>query len=136
MSSDLSQVRAYPRFPRLLIAESNFSTTESLINSFGDHRLDVEFDVCTSHPYAVRKLLATPYQLIISSASLAEMNDCRLLTHAQELQPFAPFVVAANAAERGVARRVLEQGAFDFLASPLDYEQTSGRSVWLCGTAS
>ena len=38
-----------PRFPRLLIAENNFSTTEPLIRALGDRRLDVDFDLCTSH---------------------------------------------------------------------------------------
>lgn len=119
-----SHSTSIPRFPRLLIAENSFSTTEPLIRAFGDKRLDVDFDLCTSRSNAVRKLLAAPYQLIISGAHFAEMDDCLLLKRAQELQPFVPFVVTANTSEKEVARRVLERGAFDLILSPLDHGQT------------
>jgi len=113
-----------PRFPRLLIAENNFSTTEPLIRALGDRRLDVDFDLCTSHSNAVRKLLAAPYQLIISGTHLAEMDDWLLLKRAQALQPFVPFVVTAGSSETEAARQVLERGAFDLILSPLDHGQT------------
>jgi DNA-binding NtrC family response regulator len=124
MGPDLSHVTSSARFPRILIAENNFSTTEPLVGAFGDRRLDVDFDLCTSHSNAVRKLLAAPYQLIISGAHLAEMDDCLLLKRSQALQPFVPFVVTASASEKEAARRVLERGAFDLIPSPLNHEQT------------
>ena len=124
MGPDLSHVTSPGRFPRLLIVENNFSTTEPLIRAFGDRRLDVDFDVCTTHVTAVRKLLAAPYQLIISGAHLAEIDDFLLLKRAQKLQPFVPFVVTASASEKERARRVLERGALDLMLSPLDHGQT------------
>ena len=124
MSSDLSRVISTGRCPRLLIAENNLSTAEPLIRAFGDRRLDVDFDLCTSQSNALRKLLAAPYQLIISGAHLAEMDDCLLLKRAQELQPFVPFVATASASDKEAARRVLERGALDLIFSPLDHRQT------------
>src|SRR5262249_8158908 len=124
MGPVLSHVTSIPRFPRLLIAENDVWTTEPLLRTFGDRRLDVDFDLCTSHSSAVRKLLAAPYQLIISGAHLAEMDDCSLLKRAQALQPFGPLVVTASASETGAARRVLERGAFDLILSPVDHRQT------------
>jgi DNA-binding NtrC family response regulator len=124
MGPDLSHVTSPGRFPRLLIVENNFSTTEPLIRAFGDRRLDVDFDACTTHGTAVRKLLAAPYQLIISGAHSAEIDDFLLLKRAQELQPFVPFVVTASASEKERARRVLERGALDLMLSLLDHGQT------------
>src|SRR5262245_11260939 len=106
-------------FPRLLIAENDFSTVESLIGTVGDRRLGVDFDVCTSPRGAVRKLLAAPYQLIISGVHLAEMDDFLLLTRTQALETFVPLVITASASEKESARQVLQQGAFDLISTPL-----------------
>ena len=110
--------------PRLLIAEKQFSAIEPLIRTFGDQRLDVDFDVCSSHRGAVGMLLASRYQLVISGAHLTEMEDFSLLKRTQALDPFVPVVVTADASEKESARRVLAQGAFDFISTPLDHEQT------------
>ena len=75
MGPVLSHSISTPRFPRLLIAENNFSTVESLLTTIGDRRLDLDFDVCTSHDGAMRKLFDSPYQLIISDVHLAETDD-------------------------------------------------------------
>jgi len=124
MDLDLSHVTSSGRLPRLLIAESNLSTFEPLIRAFRDERLDIDFDVCTSHWSAVWKLLASPYQLIISGVQLAERHDFLLVKRAQARQPFVPFVVTASASEKEGARRALNHGAFDLILTPLDHEQT------------
>ena len=112
--------------PRLLIAEKNFSTTESLMRTIGDNRLDVDFDVCTSYDHVVLKLFHSPppYQLVISSARLAEVNDFFLLQHNRNLQPFVPFVITSGASDTKSSRRALEKGAFDLIPTPLEHEQT------------
>ena len=113
-------------FPRLLIAENNFSTFESLIDTFGKSRLDLNFDLCTSRDGAMRKLLDCPYQLIISDAHLAEMDDFSLLkrSQARETMPFLITANASNTQEKESARRVLAHGAFDLISLPPKYEQT------------
>src|SRR5262245_18313272 len=112
------------RLPRVLIVESDFTVVEPLLHTFKDRRLDFDFDACTSSLTAVRKLLASPYQLIISGAHLAEMNDILLLKRTRALETFVPVVVTAGASERESARRVLTAGAFDLICTPLDHEQT------------
>jgi len=124
MDLDLSHVTSSGRLPRLLIVERNFSTFEPLIRTFRDERLDLDFDVCTSHWNVVWKLYASPYQLIISGVQLAAMDDFLLLKQAQMLQRVVPFVVTASASEKEVARRALKHGAFDLIPTPLDHEQT------------
>ena len=114
--------------PRLLIAENNFSTFESLIDTFGKSRLDLNFDLCTSRDGAMRKLLDSPYQLIISDAHLAEMDDFSLLKRSQARETFVPFLITASASdtqEKKSARRALEHGAFDLISLPLEFEQTT-----------
>jgi CheY-like chemotaxis protein len=128
MGPDLSHVTSSARFPRILIAENNFSTFESLIDTFGKGRLDLDFDVCTSRDGAMRKLLDSPYQLIISDAHLAEMDNFSLLKRTQTRETFVPFLITASASNRQdneSARRVLEHGAFDLLSLPLEFEQTT-----------
>src|SRR5215510_3150962 len=123
-----SSVTSSAGFPRLLIAENNFSTFESLIDTFGKSRLDLNFDLCTSRDGAMRKLLDSPYQLIISDAHLAEMDGFSLLKRSQARETFVPFLITANASnkqDKESARRVLEHGAFDLISLPLEFEQTT-----------
>jgi DNA-binding NtrC family response regulator len=111
------------RPPRLLIVEKNFSAIEPLIRTFGDKRLDVDFDVSASHQGAAALLLASPYQLVISGAHLTEMDDFFLLKRVQALELFVPVVVTADASEKEAACRILTRGAFDLIPTPLDHEQ-------------
>ena len=127
MSPALSDVTSSPRFPRVLIAENNFSTFESLIDTFGKSRLDLDFDLCTSRDGAMRKLVDSPYQLVISDTHLAETDNFSLLKRTQARDTFVPFLITANAAntqEKESARRVLGQGAFDLISLPPEFEQT------------
>ena len=126
MNEGVSRIASLGRLPRLLIVQKNFSAIEPLIRTCGDNRLDVDFDVCSSPYSAVGMLLASPYQLIISGAHIAEMDDFLLLKRIQAQESFVPVVVTAGASEKEAARRVLAQGAFDLLPSPLDHEQTVG----------
>src|SRR5215813_2936469 len=106
---DVAPVTSSSCFPRLLIAENNFSTFESLIDTFGKGRLDLDFDLCTSRDGAMRKLVDSPYQLVISDAHLAEMDNFSLLKRTQARDRFVPFLITANAAkiqENESARRV------------------------------
>lgn len=114
------------RFPRILIAENHLPTFESLVSTITDRSLDVDVDFCTSHRGAVRKLLASPYQLIISGARLADIEDCLLVKRSQALEPSVPLVITARGgvSDKASARRVLMQGAFDLITNPLDHEQT------------
>jgi len=78
MDGILSRSAGPTHIPRILMAENHFSTMESLIQTLGDRRFHLDFDVCTSHHSAVRKLLASPYQLIISGVHLAAFCISRL----------------------------------------------------------
>jgi DNA-binding NtrC family response regulator len=72
----------------------------------------------------VHKLVASTYQLIISSAHLAEIDNFLLLQRAQALAAGVPLVITAATGEKVSARRVLEQGAFDLISTPLEQTQT------------
>lgn len=124
MNAGISLISSLNRVPRLLIAADYASTVEPLLRTFGDSRLDVDFDLCTSQTSATRKLSATPYHLIIAGARLAEVDDFFLLKGCQSLQRFVPFVVTAGASEQEPAGRVLAQGGFDLIPTPIDHEQT------------
>jgi len=62
--------------------------------------------------------------MVISNVHLAEANDFLLLKHNRNVQPLVPFVVTASGSETESSRRALEEGAFDFITTPLEYEQT------------
>jgi DNA-binding response OmpR family regulator len=124
MNEGVSSITSSDRLHRLLIAEKNFSAIEPLIRTCGDSRLDVHFDVSSSHQGAVALLLASRYQLVISGAHLTEMEDFFLLKRVQALESFVPVVVTADASEKESACRALTKGAFDLLTKPLNHEQT------------
>jgi DNA-binding NtrC family response regulator len=123
MSLEHSGVISPPRFPRLLIVEDNVSITTRLIRTLEDRRLHLGFDLCTSHRQAVSQLVASPYQVIIGNAHLAEMDDRLLLNRIDLLQGSVPLVITASPFEKECARRVLEQRAFDLIPTPIDHEQ-------------
>ena len=124
MNEGIPLTSSLNRVPRLLIAADCASAVEPLLRTFADSRLDVDFDLCTSQASAARKLSATPYQLVIAGAHLAEVDDFFLLKRSQSLQQFVPFVVTAGASEQAPAGRVLAQGAFDLIPTPVNHEQT------------
>src|SRR5262249_47760193 len=123
MDGDLSSSTDPANLPRILIAENNFSTFESLVQTIGDGRLHCDFDFCTSRDHALRKLVGPPYQLIISGVHLAEMDDFYLLKQAKTAEPFIPVVVTAGPSDKESARYALLKGAFDLISSPLNREQ-------------
>src|SRR5262245_30993293 len=126
MDQNLSHVTSFARIPRLLIAETNVGTVESLVQTLEDRRLDIDYEVCTSHDCAVMKLFHSPppYQLVISSVHLATINNFFLLKHNYHRQPFVPFVITAGESDINSSRRALEEGAFDLIPTPLEHEQT------------
>jgi DNA-binding NtrC family response regulator len=124
MVPDLSPVTSTTCIPRILIAE-RFSTIESLMDTIHDRRLNVDFDLCTSHSSAVQKMSTSPYQLIISGVHLAELDDFLLLKSTQSLKPRVPLVITADAQNNDSARRVLQQGAFDLIPTPLEPVRTA-----------
>jgi DNA-binding response OmpR family regulator len=108
MNEHVSPATSAHVFPRILIAENKFSTVESLIETFRDRRLDFDFHLCTSRDGAVRKLMGTAYQAVISDAHLAEKDCFSLLRQTQASETFVPLLVTAemtNAQERESARR-------------------------------
>ncbi len=123
MGLDQSRVPSPPRLPHLLIVEHDVAITERIVRTLEDRRLDVDYDLCISHRTASSKLLASPYQVVIGDAQLSEADDCFLLTRTQTLHPVVPFVTMASASAKESARRLLKEGAFDLITSPLDHEQ-------------
>ncbi|HEY7128636.1 MAG TPA: hypothetical protein VH332_03135 [Nitrospira sp.] len=119
MNGEVSPVRA-----SILIADRDVPSLEPLIHTLGDRRLDLHYELCSSHNSARIKLLRSSYQLIISDAHLAEIDDFYLFRHIQALPWFVPLVVTANASKKESARRLLSQGAFDLITSPPEHEQT------------
>ena len=126
MTPELSHIKSSLHFPRLLIAENNFSTARSLMDTFAKERLDVDYDVCTSHNDAVIKLFRSPppYHLVISSVRLAVTDDFLLLKHNRFRQPLVPFLITGGDSDKEPLRRALDEGAFDFIPTPLEHEQT------------
>jgi len=126
LGPNLSQATSIPCVPRILIAENNTATVDSLIQNIQNSWLDLDCDVCTSHDGAVIHLFRSPppYQLVISSVHLAKMDDFLLLKHNRFLQQDVPFVITTETAELKSSRRALKEGAFDLIATPLEPKQT------------
>jgi len=123
MEDHLSHFPDPAPLPRILIAENNFSTFESLIDIIKRGRLACDFDFCTSLDNALWKLTSSSYQLVISGVHIAERQDCSLLMQTKTLETFVPMVVTAGAWEKESARCALSNGAFDLISSPIDHEQ-------------
>ena len=107
----------------VLIVETDSSLLESLPQHIWESEPGCALDVCATRECALEKLLASPYQLIISGIHLAEMNDFFLLERAGNLQPLTPVVVTATGADQAAAKVALDRGAFHLLPTPLDPAQ-------------
>jgi DNA-binding NtrC family response regulator len=53
---------------------------------------------------------------------LAELDDFLLLKRIQALEAFVPLVITATTGDKASARRLLEQGAFDLITTPVEHE--------------
>src|SRR5262245_15613964 len=109
---------------RILIAEHDSLALEALAHTLGKSLPEVRFDMCASCDHAIEKLMASPYNLIISDVHLAEMDDFFLLKHNDALQQSVPVVITAAASDRQAARQALEYGAFDLITRPVHSDQT------------
>lgn len=108
---------------RILIAEHDSLTLESLAHTLGKSLPKIRFDLCVSCDNAMEKLIASPYNLIISDVRLAEMNHFLLLKHNEVLQKSVPIVITAAASDKQSARQALEFGAFDLITRPVHPKQ-------------
>jgi hypothetical protein len=75
MDEGASRITSPGRVPRLLIAADYVSTLEPLLHTFRDDRLDIDFDLSSSHTSAVSKLLTGRYQLIMKTG-LHQQTNC------------------------------------------------------------
>jgi DNA-binding NtrC family response regulator len=104
---------------RILIADYDSSSLETLVHTLEKRLPKVRSDVCVSCDNAMEKLIASPYNLIISDVHLAEMHYFSLLKHNEVLQKSVPVVITAAASDTQAARQALEYGAFDLITRPV-----------------
>jgi len=108
---------------RILIIEYDPVALETLANTVGKCLPQVPFDMCVSCDNAMEKLIASPYNLIISDVHLAGMNHSFLLKQKEVLQKSVPVIITAAASDRQAARQALEFGAFDLITLPVHLNQ-------------
>ena len=108
---------------RILIAEHDSLAIEALAHTLVKSLPKVRFDLCVSCDNAMEKLIASPYNLIISDVHLAEMDDFVLLKHDEVLQQSVPVVITAATSDKQAARQALEFGAFDLITRPVHPNQ-------------
>ena len=108
---------------RVLIAEYDSLALEALAHTLGTSLPEVRFDVCASCDHALEKLIAIPYNLIISDVHLAEMDDFVLLKHSKVVQKSIPVVITAAASDKQAALQALGYGAFDLITRPVHPHQ-------------
>ena len=118
-----SSIELSPSTSRILIAEYDSSMLDSL-RMLNHSMPDIEFQLCTSRDQAMRKLLSSPYQAIISGVYLAETDDFLLVRQSQKLETKVPLIVTARASDGWSAREALAHGAFDVIANPLDPDES------------
>ena len=121
-SPSLSRLSAHSR---LLIAESDDTTLQSVIRSLEFNKLNLDVDVCTSCHAALQKLPHRPYGLVISSVSLAAINGFELVKRTQSRQTHMPLVLTTDSGGRQSALEALEHGAFDVITTPIKPEQVA-----------
>jgi len=119
MSANLITAASSSFSSRILIAEYDALTLETLAHTLEKSLPKVRFDLCVSCDNAMEKLIASPYNLIISDVHLAETNHFYLLKHHEVLQKSVPVVITAASSDNQAARQALEFGAFDLITRPV-----------------
>ncbi len=107
----------------ILIAENNPSLLEALPAVLYDRMPELRLDVCTSRDQGTKYLTKFQYHTVISSVHLAGSDD-RFLARHTAVQSGVPLIITAGTSEEELARRALQQGAFDLITHPLDPVQT------------
>ncbi|HZH50024.1 MAG TPA: response regulator [Nitrospira sp.] len=108
---------------RVFFAETDSSMLDIFPRTLREGLPGLVLDTCSSQDHAMQRLQASPYDVIVSSIGLAEMDDFALFKRARLLNGHAPFIITAGKSERESARSALAQGAVDLITRPLDASQ-------------
>src|SRR5262245_47551356 len=79
------------------------------------------------------QIVGVPLSVDYQQCPSGRAQDFFLLQRTHALDTGVPVVITAATGEKAAARRVLDQGAFDVISIPLEYEQTVStirRALW------
>lgn len=83
----------------------------------------VAVETCPSAQLAASKLAEGHYDAAVTDLLMPELDGFGVLSHALEARPCTPIVFITGKKELELAEQAFRQGAFDFLAKPLDRDR-------------
>ena len=108
-----------PASARVLIVDDDPVTLAALPTTLSILVPNVGVSTCESALAGLGQLRTTDYRMILADLRMPEMDGLTFLRKVHEIRPNTPVVLMSGANEWGLAKRVLEEGAFAFVPKPI-----------------
>ena len=112
---------AYPA--SVLILDNDPVTRLALPEMLTTRLPDVSVRTCHSAITGLDALRDTNYRVVIADLRMPEMDGLTLLRKVRQVREYTPVVVMSGVTEWGLAKRVVEEGAFAFIQKPFERVQ-------------
>ena len=104
----------------LLIVDDDPATLIALPDLLTARLQDVMVDTCVSAMTGLERLRHTNYRVVVADLRMPQMDGLTLLRAVHQLREHTPVVMMSGETQWGLARRLVEAGAFAFVQKPLE----------------
>jgi len=118
----VSEEEVAPMPPRasVLIVDDDPVTLAALPTTLSIHLRDVSVSTCVSGLLGLERLRAMAFGAILADLHMPGMDGLTFLHKVHEIRRHTAVVMMSGAAEWGVAKRALEEGAFAYVQKPIN----------------
>ena len=121
-TSDICTALGVTAKPAVLIVDDEVPVLQVLSSIFMRKRPTLVVETCPSARVAAQRLAEGHYDTVITDLAMPELSGWEMLARVRETRPCTPLLVMTGTKESAVAERAFEQGAFDFIGKPIDWE--------------
>ena len=104
----------------VLIVDDDPATLLALPDMLATRLRDVSVTTCESAITGLEALRDTHYRVVIADLRMPQMDGLTLLRKVRQVREHTPVVIMSGVTEWGLAKRVLEAGAFAFVQKPIE----------------
>jgi DNA-binding NtrC family response regulator len=110
----------------ILIVDDDPALLEALPRTVHLRMEGIHVDTCDSVAAALERIEARDYDAIVSDIKMPGMDGLALLAAIKERRPSTPTLLITGHGEDDLAHRAREEGAFDYIAKPIDRDYFVG----------
>jgi DNA-binding NtrC family response regulator len=109
----------------VLVVDDDPATLIALPDMLMSRLQDVTVTTCESALTGLEALHDTKYRVLIADLRMPEMDGLTLLRKVRHIRQYMPVLIMSGVTEWGLAKRVIEAGAFAFIQKPVERAQVA-----------